>query len=156
MRFRYCRRPLAWQAYGDAAREMIASSYPQLGWLAPQAAVAQTVPDMIVPAARSSDLQDLKAVSLNLATLRQRVDQLAAQVAAGQQQITRDLATKLQVAEQDILDKDLGAPAATGRCPCPQACAAAIAGSAAALIPCKWVGGGHAAPLGDALFPTGR
>ncbi len=52
-----------------------------------------------------SDLQDLKAVSLNLATLRQRVDQLAAQVAAGQQQITRDLATKLQVAEQDILDK---------------------------------------------------
>jgi|SRR5712675_2973424 hypothetical protein len=96
---------LAWQSYGDAAREMIASSYPQLGWLAPQAAVAQTVPDMIVPAARSSDLQDLKAVSLNLATLRQRVDQLAAQVAAGQQQITRDLATKLQVAEQDILDK---------------------------------------------------
>jgi hypothetical protein len=65
---------LAWQSYGDAAREMIASSYPQLGWLAPQAAVAQTVPDMIVPAARSSDLQDLKAVSLNLATLRQRVD----------------------------------------------------------------------------------
>ncbi len=25
MRFRYCRRPLAWQAYGDAAREMIAT-----------------------------------------------------------------------------------------------------------------------------------
>jgi hypothetical protein len=24
---------LGWQSYGDAAREMIASSYPQLGWL---------------------------------------------------------------------------------------------------------------------------
>jgi hypothetical protein len=31
---------LAWQSYGDAARAMVASSYPQLGWLAPQAAVA--------------------------------------------------------------------------------------------------------------------
>jgi len=29
---------LAWQSYGDAAREIIASSHPQLGWLAPQAA----------------------------------------------------------------------------------------------------------------------
>jgi hypothetical protein len=28
---------LAWQSYGDAAREMIVNSYPQLGWLAPQA-----------------------------------------------------------------------------------------------------------------------
>src|ERR1700730_1469492 len=39
---------LAWQSYGDAAREMIANSSPQLGWLAPQAApVAQNAPDMI-------------------------------------------------------------------------------------------------------------
>ena len=29
---------LAWQSYGDAARKMIASSSPQLGWSAPQAA----------------------------------------------------------------------------------------------------------------------
>src|SRR6266567_3739679 len=43
---------LAWQSYGDAAREMIASSAPQLGWLAPQVApVAQTAPNMIAPAA---------------------------------------------------------------------------------------------------------
>src|SRR6266540_2974865 len=43
---------LAWLSYGDAAREMIASSSPQLGWLAPQAApVAQTAPNMIEPAA---------------------------------------------------------------------------------------------------------
>jgi uncharacterized RDD family membrane protein YckC len=29
---------LAWQFYGNAARRMVASAYPQLGWLAPQTA----------------------------------------------------------------------------------------------------------------------
>ena len=29
---------LAWQSYGDTLRARIASSYPQLGWLAPQTA----------------------------------------------------------------------------------------------------------------------
>jgi hypothetical protein len=37
---------LAWQSYGDAIREMIASSYPQIGWLAPQTAAA--APEMIL------------------------------------------------------------------------------------------------------------
>jgi hypothetical protein len=38
---------LACQSYGDAARQMIASSSPRLGWLAPQATpVAQTTPDL--------------------------------------------------------------------------------------------------------------
>jgi hypothetical protein len=37
---------LACQPYGDAARQMIASSSPRLGWLAPRTApVAQTSPD---------------------------------------------------------------------------------------------------------------
>jgi len=96
---------LAWQSYGDAAREMIANSYPQLGWLAPPAAVAQTGPDTIVPTTSSPDPQEIKAISVDLAALRQRVDQLAAQLAASQQQMARDFATKLQAAEQDILDK---------------------------------------------------
>jgi hypothetical protein len=43
----------------------------------------------------------LKAISLDLAALRQRVDQLA----AGQDRMTRDITTKLQTAEQEILDK---------------------------------------------------
>jgi len=92
---------LVWQSYGDAAREMIASSYPQLGWLAPQAAVAQTVPDPSAAATPSLDGQEFKAISLNLAAVRQRVDQLA----AVQEQMTRDFTTKLQAAEQEILDK---------------------------------------------------
>jgi hypothetical protein len=104
---------LAWQSYNDAAREMIVSSYPQLAWLAPQAApVAATAPDMIspaAPAARSPDQQQLNAMSLGVAGLQQSVDQLA----AGQEQMTRDI-TKLQVAEQDILDKISAPPPRPG------------------------------------------
>jgi hypothetical protein len=96
---------LAWQSYGDAARERIANSYPQLGWLAPEAAVAQTAPATIVPPITSPDQQEFKAMSSNLAALRQRVDQIA----AGQDRIARDITVKLQAAEQDILDK-LSAP----------------------------------------------
>ena len=92
---------LAWQSYGDAAREVVASKYPQLGWLAPEAAVAQTAPDTTVPADPSPNQQELKAMSLALAAVRQRVDQLA----AGQEQMTRAFTTKVQTAEQNILDK---------------------------------------------------
>jgi hypothetical protein len=69
---------LAWQSYGDAAREMIASSYPQLDWLAPQAAVAQTAPTTIPMATPSPDRQELRVMSFDLAALRQRVDEIAA------------------------------------------------------------------------------
>jgi hypothetical protein len=96
---------LAWQSYGDAARERIANSYPQLGWLAPEAAVAQTAPATIVPPPTSPDQQEFKAMSSDLAALRQRVDQIA----AGQDRIARDITVKLQAAEQEILDK-LSAP----------------------------------------------
>jgi hypothetical protein len=89
------------QSYGDTAREIIANSYPQLGWLAPQTAVAQTVPDTIVPSITSPDRQELRVMSFDLAALRQRVDEIA----AGQDRIARDITTKLQAAEQDILDK---------------------------------------------------
>jgi hypothetical protein len=92
---------LAWQSYGGAAREMIASSAPQLGWLAPQVApVAHAAPDMIVPAAPAAPSPDLEQIQAGLAVVQQGVDRLA----AGQEQMTRDI-TKLQAAEQDILHK---------------------------------------------------
>jgi hypothetical protein len=96
---------LAWQSYGDPAREMIANSSPQLSWLAPQAAVAQNAPATIAPTTSSPGPQELKAMSLNLAAVRQKVDQLAAQVVAGQEQMARDFTAKLNAVEQDILDK---------------------------------------------------
>jgi hypothetical protein len=77
---------LAWQSYGNAAREMIANSSPQLGWL--------------VPSANSSPEQQLKAMSSDFATMRQRVDQLA----ANQQQMAGDMA-KLVADQKELLQK---------------------------------------------------
>ncbi|HMA74613.1 MAG TPA: hypothetical protein VKP67_24455 [Xanthobacteraceae bacterium] len=92
---------LAWQSYGDAARAMVAGSSAWLSWLAPQAApVAQST-----PVAPSADKEQFKAMLFGLAAMRQRVDQIAAQIAAGEAQTTRDIATKLEAAKQDILDK---------------------------------------------------
>jgi len=99
---------LAWQSYGDAARKMIANSSPQLSWLAPQDAPAQTPRNMVAPAAPSADQQQLNATSLGLAAMRQSLDQLAAQIAAAQEQMRNEitkLQTELQTAQQQILDK---------------------------------------------------
>jgi hypothetical protein len=90
---------LAWQSYGDAAREMIAKSSPQLSWLAPQAAAVQTPPNMVASAGPSPQ-QQLKAMSFGIAAMRQSVDQLA----AAQNQMTNEI-TKLRAAQQEILDK---------------------------------------------------
>ncbi len=130
---------LAWQSYGDAAREMIANSYPQLGWVAPQPApTAQNAPDAVAlaaPTAPSPDQQQLNAMSL--AAVRQIVDRIAAsqeqitrtvdriatsvvagqeqltrsvdRIAAGQEQMTREI-TKLQEIEQYILYKNSESP----------------------------------------------
>jgi hypothetical protein len=118
---------LAWQSYGDVARAMIANSYPQLGWLAPEAAlVAQTAPDDMAaraaPTAPSADVQQLKELSLGLKELslgldavRQSVDQFAAQVAAGQRQMAGDIA-KLQA---EISPPPQRAAAAPARKPVP-------------------------------------
>jgi hypothetical protein len=91
---------LAWQAYGDAARAMIANSAPQLGWLGPQ--TAPVVPIAPPPAgATSSDLQQL---AFGVAAVRQSVDLLTAHLAAGQGQMGGDIA-KLQADQQEILHK---------------------------------------------------
>jgi hypothetical protein len=57
-------------------------------------------PRQAAPDASSPNLQQLKAMSTDLVTMRQSVDELAAQFVAGQEQMTRDI-TKLQ----DILEK---------------------------------------------------
>src|SRR5437899_4068886 len=89
---------LAWQSYGDAARQMIANSYPLLGWLAPRPLpTAQNVPSMIdlpAPAAPSLDLLDAMRQSINGIAAGQEeiarsIDQIAKGIAAGQEQTTR-------------------------------------------------------------------
>jgi hypothetical protein len=92
---------LAWQSYSDTARQIIASLSPQLGWLAPRAAVAQTVPDTIEQMTRSVD----RIVTASQEQMTRRVDQLA----AGQEQMTREI-TKLQTIQQYILYKSSEPP----------------------------------------------
>src|SRR6188472_3967991 len=94
---------LAWQSYGDAARGMIAKSWPQLGWLAPRPApVSPKTSEAAAPASAVSP--ELQQLAFGLAAIRQSVDRLTTQLASGQQQIGDEI-TKLQADEQEILRK---------------------------------------------------
>jgi hypothetical protein len=77
---------LAWQSYGGAAREMIASWSPHLGWLAPPPAPASPSPEQLV------------AMSRGLAVIRQNVDKLAADI------------TRLQATQQGVPDRTSASP----------------------------------------------
>ena len=94
---------LLWQSCGDAVRAMIAKTSPQLGWLAPHPAAVSsaTSPAAAQATAASPELQQL---AFGLAAIRQSVDLLTTQLAAGQQQIGDEI-TKLRADEQDILRK---------------------------------------------------
>jgi hypothetical protein len=110
---------LAWQSYGDAVREMIVSSYPQVGWLAPQAAsVAQSTADVIgsaEAAVPSSDRRQLDVTSLHFDVLRQGFDRVAAsqdqmrrivdRIVAGQEQMASEI-SKIQAIRQYMLSKN--------------------------------------------------
>lgn len=105
---------LAWQSYGGAAREMIVNTYPELGWLAPQAEViAQNASETIdLDAVR----QSIDRVAASIAAVQEQVshsadrvatEQMAhsvARLAAGQEQMTREI-MKLQAVEQYVLFK---------------------------------------------------
>jgi len=117
---------LAWQSYGDTLRARIASSYPQLGWLAPQtAAQVQTPPAMVVtPTAVATPSPDYpEQLKTGLAAMRESVNQIV----ATQQWMAGDIA-KLQAGQQDILDKLSSTP------PPPPAAAAASKPTAAARV----------------------
>ena len=88
---------LAWQAYGDEAREMAVTRAPSLGWLL---SVSKTKP-VAAAAATSPDLtQQLAPLAQNLDAMRRSVEQLAAR----QEQLAQNVAT-LQSVGQDIREK---------------------------------------------------
>jgi hypothetical protein len=138
---------LAWQAYGEDAKQTIATRAPELGWSpevkqtiaswtkplagpentarppvqeTPQAApVAQTAPETVAPtpAVPSVDPEQMKQMAQSLDELRQTVGRLA----AAQEQIGREM-TRLQAADQEILARipappPLSPPAAPTRKP---------------------------------------
>jgi hypothetical protein len=96
---------LAWQSYGDAARQRMAALLPQLEWLAPQAAYSQAVVSTVDEITRSID----RVVAASQEQMAHSVDQLAAsqkqitrtvdQLAASQEQVAREI-IKLQAVSQ--------------------------------------------------------
>ena len=96
---------LAWQSYGDSIREMIASSYPHLSWLAPQAEpVPQNAPDVIRLASRtasSPDQQQPNTLSLDLDAVRQIIDRIATGIAYSQEQMTSN-ADRIATSQEQI------------------------------------------------------
>jgi hypothetical protein len=114
---------VAWQSYGDLARSTIATSWPDLAWLAPGSTpTSQIASDMVTtapPATPSSELQQikedlaqlrqelqqLKEIPSVFASLRQSVDQLA----VSQRQMASD-ATKVGTRQLELLHK-LASPA---------------------------------------------
>ena len=129
---------LAWQSYEGATREMLASSFPHLLWLAPRTQPAAQNPSETIafvapaaPAPPPPDQQQLGAISLDLDAVRRSVDRLSGsqeqmtrnvdQLAACQAQMTGEI-TKLQAIGQYILYKNseppppqASAPVATSR-----------------------------------------
>ena len=116
---------LAWQSYGEAAKQifatrapelgwspeakqMIASWVEQLGWTEPPAGSENTTvqPSTLEaaapkpPTAPSLDPEKIQQMARDFATLRQTVEQLG----AGQAQVTREIA-KLEAADVEILEK---------------------------------------------------
>src|SRR5262249_25539679 len=116
---------LAWQSYGDAAKQiiatgalelswspeakqMIASWVQRFGWTKPaagfeNAAVQPSTLESVAPKAplvSFLDPEKMQQMARDLATLRQTVEQLA----AGQAQVTREIA-KLEAADVEILEK---------------------------------------------------
>jgi hypothetical protein len=109
---------LAWQSYGEAAKQMFAAKAPelgwspetkqmianwveQLGWIKPP--VAQTVPAAVapsVPVVPSVDPAEVHQIAIDLTALRQTV----AQITASQDQMARAV-DRLQAAYQEILVK---------------------------------------------------
>jgi pyruvate/2-oxoglutarate dehydrogenase complex dihydrolipoamide acyltransferase (E2) component len=108
---------LALQSYGDVARARIANSSAQLGWVAPQLIVPTTPEAPSAPSGPASP--DVQQLALELASMRQLVEELGAQLADGQRQMADDIA-KLQAEEHEILQKLSSVPAHSAAAPPPK------------------------------------
>jgi hypothetical protein len=108
---------LAWQSYGDAAKQIIATRAPELGWSPdakqmiaswtlgwtkpPAGSEKQALPvAQIAPSAPSIDAEKVQQLTQSLAVLRQTVEQLA----AGQDQMTRVI-SRLESAVTELIVK---------------------------------------------------
>jgi hypothetical protein len=117
---------LAWQSYGDEARDMLSTQVPSLSWLSvstmtltrdrqgstQNVAVPQSapVPQTVAPAAAAATAPEsaqLEPIARDLAAMRHSLEQLT----VTQEQMAQNI-TALQAAEQDIRKKMASRPLA--------------------------------------------
>ena len=89
---------LAWQSYSEAARQIVASLSPRLGWLAPHAAAARTVPNVVEQITRHVD-RIVDANRDQIAASQEQIMRSVDNLAAGQEQMTREI-IRLQAISQ--------------------------------------------------------
>ena len=106
---------LTWQSYNDAAKKIIASWSPELGWLAPQTPVARTVPDPI----EKITARIVDRIVANIAVGQEQIARTVDQLAAGQEQMTREI-VKLGAISQYGLAKNLEPPPRAVHAPMPK------------------------------------
>jgi hypothetical protein len=94
---------LAWQSYGDAAREMLVAGAPTLAELLP----VSTTKSPVVAAASPDPMQQLAPLASDLDVLRRSLEHLAAK----QDQMVQSIAA-LQAIDEDIREKMLSTPPA--------------------------------------------
>jgi hypothetical protein len=106
---------LMWQSYSDAARQIIATWSPQLGWLAPQASASQTAPNTIEQLiTRIAD-----RIVTNTAATQEQIARSVDQLTAGQEQLSREI-IKLEAISQYSLSKSLEPPSRLVHAPTPK------------------------------------
>jgi len=122
---------VAWQSYGQAAKQMIATSAPKLGWSpeakqmianwvqqlgwTKQSGGAESAPPTVAnlskaPSTPSPDPRQMQQIEADVAAMRQAVERAVEQIAAGQDQMAGQI-TKLQAAEEETLAKIAAPPA---------------------------------------------
>ncbi len=92
---------LAWQSYGDEARNIVAARAPTLAWLLSVSKTKSPTAAAISP----DPAQQLEPLASNLDAVRRSVEQFAAK----QDQMAQNIAT-LQAVEEDIRQKMSSAP----------------------------------------------
>lgn len=99
---------LGWQAYGHAAKQMLATSAPELAWLVSYI----PAPKPTVAAAPVSPVLQLEPLAANLEFVRRSVEQMALK----QDQMIRNIAA-LQAIEEEIRQKVTSPPPAPAQPP---------------------------------------
>ena len=92
---------LAWQSYGDSAREMVIARAPALAWLLS----VSTTTSPAVTATSPDPMQQLQPLASNLDVVRRNVEELATK----QDQMAQNIAT-LQAVEEEIRQKISSTP----------------------------------------------